>query len=216
MQTEKYIRNLLEQLNNGKLTRSYLVTRKLSETVKLARIWKMDEALSHIPVEIYLLVADGKYTGAVMEQDSEIFAYTSPSFRRKGLMKTCLKDTVLPHLLQRKPILRATLERSLLSDRMYMATKRLAASAGFEILSEQNGRCKLLLDGTVLQKRIYIAGINEPLSKDRRAEMKNFLAKITLFLSIVQANFEMTEGRSPLSEDLLDLLSVTKKIFSKI
>lgn len=202
MQQEKYIKNLLEQLNCGRTINGYLVTRKLSESVQLARIWSTEE--NELPTDIYLLKEKETYIGAIQEQETELYAYTVPSNRRKGNMKTALKETIFPHLLQRTPILRVTISRSLLSEKMYIAGKHLAITTGFEILKEENGQCRLLLDGTKLQKRVFIQGENVPLSSEEKATLKMLIHKSALYTSIAQSMLEYREGRSSLSEDLLE------------
>lgn len=202
MQQDKYIKNLLEQLNNGKTISSYFVTRKLSESVQLARIWYSEGKGDSM--DIYLLKEKETYTGAVQEQETELYAYTTPSFRRKGCMKKALQETILPHLLQKTPILRVTISRSLLSEKMYIAGRHLAIVTGFEILREENGQCRLLLDGTKLQKRVFIQGENVPLSVAERTKVKRLIHQSGISVSIAQSIIEYREGRSSLSEDLLD------------
>lgn len=202
MQQDKYIKNLLEQLNSGRMPTPYFVSRKLSERVQLARIWSSEE--NNAPIDIYLLKEKETYMGAVHEQNTELYAYTAPFYRRKGIMKTALKDIVLPHLLQKMPIVRLTISRSLLNEKMYVAGKQLAIISGFEILKEEIGQCRLLLDGTKLQKRIFIQGENVPLSMEEKSCLKSLVHKSALHMSIAQCMMEYREGRSPLSEDLLD------------
>ncbi|QES88932.1 hypothetical protein [Rhizosphaericola mali] len=214
MQQDKYIKNLLEQLNSGKTLNSYFVTRKLSESILLARIWSIEE--NEPPTDIYLLKDKESYIGAIQEQETELYAYTTPLSRRKGCMKTALKETVLPHLLQRTPILRGTISRSLLSEKMYIAGKHLAITVGFEMLKEENGQCRLLLDGTKLQKRIFIQGENVTLSHEEKTTMKRLIHKSTLYTSIAQCMMEYREGRNSLSEDLLDVYSQMKVLYEKV
>lgn len=172
MQQYKYIKKLLEQLNSGNTINGYLVTRKLSESIQLARIWSSVE--NEPPTDIYLLKENEKYIGAVQEQETELYTYTTPLNRRKGNMITALKETVLPHLLQRTPILRVTIGRSQLSEKMYFAGKYLALATGFEMLKEENGQCRLLLDGTKLQKRIFIQGEDVPLTMEEKKHTKKY------------------------------------------
>ncbi|PZP41202.1 MAG: hypothetical protein DI598_18510 [Pseudopedobacter saltans] len=214
MQQDKYLKNLLEQLNNGKTINRYFVTRKLSESIELARIWSIKE--NEQPTDIYLIKDKENYIGAVLELETELYAYTSTSHRRKGHMKTALKETVLPHLLQRTPILRTTISRSSLSDKMYTASRHLALATGFEILKEENGQSRLLLDGTKLQKRVFVQGENIPLSTEEKENMKNLIYKSIFYISVVQCMTEYREGRSAISEDLLELSNRMDTLSRKI
>ncbi len=207
MQQDKYIKNLLEQLNSGKTINSYFITRKLSESVQLARIWSSEE--KQHPTDIYLLKEKENYIGAIQERETELYAYTAPFNRRKGSMKTALKETILPHLLQRTPILRVTISRSQLSEKMYFAGKYLALATGFEMLKEENGQCRLLLDGTILQKRVFIQGENVPLTMEEKNTLKNMMYKSERYTSMAQCLMEYREGRSSFSEELLE---VSKKM----
>lgn len=203
MQTEKYIRSLLEQLNGNRLPSGlFPVTRKLSEIVRLIKIW--DLSRQEPPGTLYLVLSDKFYAGAVMEQNTELYAYMLPVHRRKGLLRTALKDTILPHLLQGSPILRVTLNRAALSEKMFLAARNLATATGFEILREEQGQCRFIMDGTTFQKRIYIAGENVLLNKTEQATVRDFLAKAALYTEIAQCQLEYRNGRSSLSEDLLE------------
>jgi hypothetical protein len=215
MQQDRYIRTLLEQINSGKSSSGFhIVTRKLSEKVWLARIWLSEE--NKVPMEIYLLKEGSDYMGAVQEKDTQLFAYSVPSFRRKGIVKTALKEIIIPHLLARNPILRTTLSRSLVSEKMYTAGKHLALSVGFEILKEEDGLCRMLLDGTKLQKRIFIQGENIPLTSEEKATIKSYIGKSVLYMSIAQCMLEYREGRSPLSEDFLDIIRKLNLLLEKV
>jgi len=205
MQQDRYIRTLLEQLNSSKPPSGFrIVTRKLSEKVRLARIWLSEQ--NNNPMDIYLLKEGPDYMGAVLEKDTELFAYSVPSVRRNGIVKTALKEIVIPHLLARNPILRTTLSRSLVSEKMYIAGKHLALAVGFEILKEEGGQCRMILDGTKLQKRIFVQGENIPLTMEENATIKSHIEKSVLYMSIAQCMLEYREGRSPLSEDLLEIV----------
>ncbi|QES88552.1 hypothetical protein [Rhizosphaericola mali] len=157
-------------------------------------------------MDIYLLKEGPDYMGAVLERDTELFAYSVPTFRRKGIVKMALKEIILPHLLARNPILRTTLSRSLVSEKMYIAGKHLALAVGFEILKEENGQCRMLLDGTTLQKRVFVQGENIQLTPEEKKTIKNYIGKSGLYMSIAQCMLEYREGRSPLSEDLLEIV----------
>lgn len=215
MQQDRYIRTLLEQINSGKPPSGFhIVTRKLSEKVWLARIWLSEQ--NNTSMDVYLLKEGPDYMGAVLEKDTELFAYSVPSVRRNGIVKTALKEIIIPHLLARNPILRTTLSRSLVSERMYIAGKHLALVVGFEILKEENGQCRMLLDGTKLQKRIFVQGENTPLAMEEKETIKKYIGRSKLYMSMAQCMLEYREGRSPLSEDLLDIIGELDLLPTKV
>lgn len=213
MQQDKYIRNLLEQLNAGKAINGYIVMRKLSGQVQLARIWHSAE--NEKPMDIYLLKEKDNYIGTAQEQETELYAYVSTAYRRKGVMKAALKETIIPHLLQRTPILRATISKSSLHEKMYIAGKHLAMASGFEILKEENGQCRLLLDGTKLQKRIFVQGENVMMSVQEKSDALNILKQSLRTISIAQCMLEYKQGRSVFSENLLDVCGQLRKLLGK-
>jgi len=206
MQPEKTIKKILDTLNhqNGKCQ---IVARSLADHIEFARLW--DEPVtesSDIPFfDIYLIKEGTIYVGAVMEFDKGIYAYLSASYRKKGIMSSALKKVILPHLLQRQPVIRAFIGRSM-NERQYTIAKKLAISSGFNMLLEDHTGCRLMMDVTSLKERVFITGINKPLSEERKLFLKNRIGFATDLLSIVQTELEFSCGISAYSEELNDLI----------
>lgn len=208
MTPDKLARKWLDELNRGKVN-DCVITRVLDDTVEQAKIWRMPPPNENMddPVQAYFIKEKGgAYLGCVLEAANNLYAYTLPAQRRKGIMKTALKQLILPHLLQQVPVLRVHIGKVAgTSDKAYSIAKKLALGSGFDILRETNEGCRLILDGGKLKERIYIKGRNIRLPKEKIGTLKSRLMTATVMVKQVQTELEYKTGISGYSEDLNDL-----------
>ncbi len=122
-------------------------------------------------------------------------------------MTEALKKIILPHLLQRKPVLRTFLSKTS-NEKQYIINKKPALSVGFNILTEDNAGCRLIMDASSLKERIFINGINRSMHEGRKKVLKNRIYFSATLLSTVQTELEFTCGMSAYTEELNDLINL--------
>jgi len=206
MDNTKFIKRILDDRNKNKFA-GILITRRLSEKVQLAKIWAAplspDENIP--PIQAYLVQKEKQYIGLVIEEDEGPYAFMRPAFRKKGFMSNALRQVILPHMLQQKPLLRLYLSAAKLgSDRQLNFAKKLALSVGFELLKEEPGSLRLVLDASRLKEHVFIKGENERLPKERLNALKKQIRYAASVLSMVQTELEYKRGISGYSEELGD------------
>ncbi len=80
--------------------------------------------------------------------------------RRKSNMSNALRQTILPHLLQQKPIIRLHIIQSGKgTDKTFNTARKLALAVGFEQLQGAGSGCRMTMDASRLKERVFIKGI---------------------------------------------------------
>lgn len=218
MMTEKDIRKLLSDSNKNKVD-GKIITRPLSDTVDFAKIWpenifqtsKLTEEIL-MPLRVYFIhEKEGKYLAAVLAEES-LKWYVSPQYRKGAVFLSSLKDTVIPHILQHKPIQRLLLNHAEYSEKEYALVRKTALAIGFKMTRENNGEVRMAVEAVSLGKREYIAGENTGISDKRRQEMK---AEILLFLrklNVFETEVELKTGDLEYTEDIKEIIAGLKEL----
>ena len=208
MTPDRLIRKCLDDLNQQKAT-GQIITRQLTDKVELAKVWPVPLAEDNPakPLQAYLIKESNLYIGAVLESDNGMFAYMLPTHRRKSKMSNALRQTILPHLLQHKPIIRLHISQSNSGvDKNFNAARKLALAVGFEELQGAASGCRMTMDASGLKERVFIKGQNTGISAERKATLKNRLSYAASLLIAVQTELEYKCGISGYSEELSDLI----------
>lgn len=208
MKTDKTCKKLLNDLNLNKIS-GPVITRVLSECVEMAKIWErpIAEGLESQIFKAYLIKVKELYIGLVYEVEANLYAYLIPKYRKQGKMSGALISTILPHLLQQKPIIRTELNISILgSERSYTIAKRLAKKVGFRALVENNNECRMTMDASALLERKYIRGNYLKLPRKEMQKMITTIQYTIGLLEVTQSELEYKCGFSATSEALNDII----------
>jgi hypothetical protein len=213
MITEKDIRKLLTDLNKNKAV-GYLVTRPLSDTVEYAKVWPeaslsgAGEVQSNgIPFTYYFIRGkEGKYAAAVTLFDHDLKWAVLPEYRKSNLLFNALRETILPHILQHKPVQRMMLNQAEYGIKEFAFVKKTALAAGFKITREENGILKLVIEAASLGKQGYIAGKNTGITEKRMLKIKNELALYIQKLRIFETEITMKTGNIEYAEDVKEII----------
>lgn len=191
-------------LNQHKITGPF-ISRELSDTVEIAKIWEksVTEGTETSIIKVYLIKENSLYIGIVYELEYDLYCYMLPKYRKQGKMGNALIHTILPHLLQQKPILRTELNTSILgSEKNYDVAKRLARKVGFRALVENNNGCRMTMDASALLERKYIRGNYQKLSRETVLKMTTKIQYTIGLLEVIQSEIEYKCGFSAASEAL--------------
>lgn len=216
--TEKEIRKLLSDIKRNKVD-GKIITRPLSDTVDYAKIWpenvfstskSIEENL--IPLTTYFIhKKEGEYLAVVLAEES-LKWYVSPQYRKGAVFLSSLKDTVIPHILQHKPILRLLLNHAEYSEKEYALVRKTALAIGFKMTRENDREVRMAIEAASLGKREYIAGENTGISEKRRQEVK---AEISLFLRklhVFETEVGLKTGDIEYAEDIKEIIEGLKEL----
>lgn len=216
--TEKDIRKLLSDSNKNKVE-GKIITRPLSDTVDFAKIWpenifqtsKSTEEIL-MPLRVYFIhEKKGEYLAAVLAEES-LKWYVSPQFRKGAVFLSSLKDTVIPHILQHKPIQRLWLNHAEYSEKEYALVRKTALAIGFKMTRENNGEVRMAIEAASLGKREYIAGENTGISEKRRQEMKVEISLFLRKLHVFETEVELKTGDLEYTEDIKEVIEGLKEL----
>lgn len=221
MVTEKDIRKLLMDLNKNKAG-GYVITRPLSDTLEYAKVWP-DVSISgatkvqssKIPFTYYFLRdKEGKYAAAVILFDHALKWAVLPEYRKSNFLVNALKEIILPHILQHKPVQRMMLNQAEYGIKEFVFIKRTALAAGFKITREENGILKLVAEAASLGKREYIAGKDTGISEKRMLEVQNELELFIHKLHILETEVKMKTGNIEYAEDVTEIIERLRKLIN--
>lgn len=219
MITEKDIKKLLVDLNKKKAG-GYIITRPLSDIVQYAKVWQdipNQETgklpLDETPTTYYLIHGkEGKYMAAVLLYDNDLKWFMLPEYRKSSLLVNTLRETILPHILQHKPLQRMTLHQPEYSVQEFGWIKKTALAAGFKITKEENGNLRLTVTADIFQKREYISGVNTSVPETRIIEIKNELSLMIQKLTIFETELKLKVGHLDYAEDVLEIIYRLKEL----
>jgi len=208
--SEVLIRRILEDLNAGKFI-GHIITRKLTDTIKLAKVWSSKLSAKEFisPLHLYLINENAVYIAGVLAEPDSIYAFALKAWRGQRYVSTALRQGIFPHLLQQRPVLRCTISVTALGgERKLSFAKKMALAVGFELLKDDPADCRLMMDASRLKERQYIKGENEPLSKSALSLLKSKLLYAASVLETVQTELEYKQGISGYSEGLNEQLKI--------
>jgi hypothetical protein len=209
MTTEKDIKKLLADLNNHKAG-GYLITRPLSDTVDYARVWpakrpsesKATQDNGHDADTFYFISEKSKkYMAAVLVTENDLKWYLMPEYRKGNLFSTALKEIILPHILQHKPVQRMTLSRTIMGEKAFLFLRKIAVAAGFKLIREDDALSLYAIEAASLEGKQYIAGINTGIAEARLQLMGSELKTMIQILGIIKTEIEMKTGSWEYSMD---------------
>jgi hypothetical protein len=206
MTTDKPVKKLLDALNQKKAM-GPVITRSLSESVEIAKIWNTPVVEGQVNeiTKAYLIKEKGLYIGLATEIIGDLYVYMVPEHRKQGKTSIALTLTILPHLLQEKPIIRTTLSIAIMgSERNYKVAKKLADKVGFRALIENPSDCRMTMDASSLKNREYIRGVYQKLSKESMVKMNSKILYTIAILEVIQSELEYKCGFTATSEALND------------
>lgn len=211
MITEKDIRKLLQDINKSKAD-GQVITRPLTDKVEYVKIW-LDDAFSenkiNEPSTGYLIRdKDSLYWGAVLV-DASLCWYVLPQYRKGKLFSDLLREIIIPHILQHKPVLWLTISQAEYSVKEFSYMKKIALASGFKIIRDNGKELKMAIEAASLGKREYISGKNTGLSERRKKEISrtitSFIQKLRFFeleITLKTANLEAVEDFKEVEERL--------------
>lgn len=209
MTTEKDIGKLLVEISRNKVG-GYIITRPLSDTIEYAKVWPAKRSLNskvipdnvHARDTFYFISEKGKkYTAAVLVTENDLKWYLLPEYRKGNLFSTALKETILPHILQHKPVQRMALNRTVMGEKAFLSTRKIAVAAGFKLIREDDTLSLYAIEAASLEVKQYIAGINTGIAAARLQLMDSELNTMIHILDIIKTEIEMKTGSWEYSMD---------------
>jgi hypothetical protein len=210
MMTDKMIKKLLLELNQKKAG-GYVVTRPLSDTVDFAKVWlnkpsigmKVVTLRDQPPSTFYFIKGkeSDKYCAAVLLFENDMNWYILPEYRKGNAFINTLKETVLPHVLQHIPVQRMMLNSALMGEKVFLYSRKIATSAGFKAMREENGIVRFSIEAASIGPRDYIAGRNTGISDERLREISIELNAIIQILEMTKTEILMKTGMWQCTED---------------
>lgn len=201
--TVKSIKKILTSLNQSK-PGGYIVTRPLTDEVDYAKVWpglssleepKVNRKDNEAPYTFYFLADNTKrYTAAVCVLENNLQWYLLPELRKGNLFSTLLKETVLPHILQHKPVQRLELNRPIIGEKVFILFRKIALSTGFTLVKERGGISLFAIEAASVGLKTYISGLNIGISKDRAHAIEAELQKMIQRLDIIRTEMIMKTG----------------------
>lgn len=206
----KPLKKVLDEWRAGKVAGSVTMYRLLAPNVQLVQLWPEYKPSETIPTGllpriIYLIVEDGQPVGAVEPLDDNLEAVMLTQWRGKGLFSKAMKEIILPHILQSKPLQRLQLQRSEYGERRADQLKKMALSMGF-ILLKEDAEIRLVLDASKKAITRFIGGKDQPLSPERKTAIRQELSYMAYRLLLVRSEMELTEGVSYCSDAIGDII----------
>jgi hypothetical protein len=214
MTTEKDIGKLLVEISRNKAG-GYIITRPLSDTIEYAKVWPAKRSLDskaipdnvHAPDTFYFTSEKSKkYIAAVLVTENDLRWYLFPEYRKGNLFSTALKETILPHILQHKPVQRMTLNRTVMGEKAFLSARKIAVAAGFKLIREEEVLSLYAIEAASLEGRQYIPGINTGITEARLQLMASELKTMLQILNIIKTEIEMKTGSWEYSMDYEEII----------
>lgn len=177
---ESELKKLIDTLNKQPSDLISLIP--ISKNVEYAEVWDpivLGDKLNVIngPSLMYFVKNDeGIYTSTVLEmRKRDLHVYTLTKFRRKGILKNALKNTILPHLFQTRTSQRITVNVNSLGLKKYNASIGLAKSLGFRVICKQNddGEIELKIGRSKVNKFELTEDISYNMSEEKMIQLQN-------------------------------------------
>ncbi len=206
----KSLKKILDEWKAGKVAGSVTMYRLLAPNVQLVQLWPEYKPGESIPADllpriIYLILEDSQAVGAVEPQEDNLQAVMLTQWRSKGLFSKAMKEVILPHILQSKPLQRLQLQRSEYGDRRVEQLKKMALSMGF-ILLKEDAEIRLVLDASKKKVTHFIGGKDQLLSPERKTAIRQELCYMAYRLLLIRSEMELTEGVSYNSDAIGDII----------
>lgn len=206
----KTLKKLVEQYGQQKIAGCVFLVRPLSETVYYAQVWpelSPDEITPELvnPRIVYFVIQDKKPIGGVELLESNLDTFMMPAYRGKGLFSTAMRECIIPHILQQKPLQRVQIDRSQHAERRFDVLKKIFIAIGFTVLKD-DGQLLMVVDASRRPAGRFIAGENQALSgKRKEIIMKEFLW-FAYRLILIRSELVLQEGISYQSEDIGEMI----------
>lgn len=206
----KTLRKLIEQYSQGKVDGCVLLLRPLSQTVYYTQVWpELTQAeITGEPINpriVYFIISDKMPVGGVELMEANLDAFMVPAYRGKGLFSTAMRECIVPHILQQKPLQRVQINRAEYPERRFDMLKKIFIAIGFTVLKEDS-ELRMVIDASRRPAGRFIAGENKALSGHRKETiMKEFLW-FAYRLILIRSELELQEGISYQSEDIGDMI----------
>lgn len=206
----KPLKKVLDEWRAGKVASSVTMYRVLAPNVQLLQLWPQYKPGETIPAElspriIYLIFDSDQAVGAVEPQEDNLQALMLTQWRAKGLFSKAMKEVILPHILQSKPLQRLQLQRSEYGERRADQLKKMALSMGF-ILLKEDAEIRLVLDASKKKGTHFIGGKDQLLPPQRKAAIRQELSYMAYRLLLIRSEMELTEGVSYNSDVIGDII----------
>ncbi len=206
----KSLKKILDEWKAGKVSGSVTMYRLLAPNVQLVQLWPEYKSGESIPADllsriIYLILEDSQAVGAVEPQEDNLQAVMLTQWRAKGIFSKAMKEVILPHILQSKPLQRLQLQRSEYGDRRVEQLKKMALSMGF-ILLKEDAEIRLVLDASKKKVTHFIGGKDQLLSPERKTAIRQELCYMAYRLLLIRSEMELTEGVSYSSDAIGDII----------
>ncbi len=206
----KTLRKLIEQYGQQKIAGCILLVRPLSETVYYTQVWPelAQEEITPdlvIPRIVYFIIQDKKPVGGVELMETSLDAFMVPAYRSKGLFSTAMRECIIPHILQQKPLQRVQIDRSQHAERKFDILKKIFIAIGFTVLKD-DGQLLMVVDASRRPAGRFIAGENQAMSGQRKEMIMKELLWFAYRLILIRSELELQEGISYQSEDIGEMI----------
>lgn len=204
------LKKIIEEYNQPKIGGNHFIVRQLSATVHYAQLWP-DFALGFVAEDVifprvFYFIKDKDTTiGGVELFDTSLDCFMSPQYRGKSLFSTAMKEFILPHILQQKPLQRLHLNRSEFGERKFEVLKKIFVALGFSVLKEDT-ELRMVIDASRRPAGRFISGENKPLEQRRKEVIQKEFLWFSYRLTLIRAELELQEGISYQSEDIGDMI----------
>lgn len=205
----KSVKKILEEYTQGKVTGYSLKPRFLSATTQYVLAWPefteqdMPDAAFR-PRYLYLIYNDDRPVGIVEVFNENLEAYLQPASRGKGIFSGAMREYILPHLLQGRPLQRITIKKADFPERRFEVLKKIFLALGFTLLKE-DAELRMIIDASSRPVNRFIGGENKPVPPARKESLKKELAWYSYRLTLIQSELIQQEGISYVSEDIGDI-----------
>lgn len=195
------IKNIVNKLARGDFSNVFL--QQISERVEYGVVWSKYTTHSivrgkyekeHKDYFYFIKNHQNIYVGAVLimkANGDDLHCFIKKKHRKKGILTSALKESILPHLLGFKNEQRITILYDIDDEDSYYNSKKVAEKVGFKEISED--------EYTITRKDIMSTNNNQILkkgiTKDRFNQLSAMLFDISLEIEKIEDEFEINLGK---------------------
>jgi hypothetical protein len=202
--TDKHIQKLIDMFSQT--CADYLIiSQSISAHVRYALVW--DEKNFHQLIDIspyhfyFLMNEDDQAIGAVLDMNKDLHWYVAPGFRKLGFLTRALKDSILPHLAQKRRTQYITINKNDIGEENFIASLSVAKNCGFRLYGGIQQKTQLK-QGLIKYKKILAQPFLEGMDLEEMTELRKYMNEAIGKVSHIQSKMEMKLGSSKYTYEL--------------